>query len=310
MKTCHSIQVSCSADKAFEFCLNVSRWPEVFPPCLDAKVLDESDTVQNIHLTARANDQVFSWKSTRHLDRNNRSIRFSQVKVSPLVNYMHGTWTVEQNDLGCEIALTHDFEVKDSVKGLVEGVNSSDDATAFMLKSVEDNSHRELAAIKRELERANMVHEFSETLVIPYSKNAIYQLLRDASQWPWLLPHCNSVDMHYQDPTYQEFTMCVQVGDIEEKIRSIRFLKGDSLEYFQPAPPPALTEHQGRWTLTETDGGIEVESWHSITLNPEFWKDTTIDAAKQKVETAINKNSMGTMQAIAGKLGVKLDEAA
>ena len=96
--------------------------------------------------------------------------------------------------------------------------------------------------------------------------------------------------------------MEVQVGDATESIRSIRILGEDCIDYFQPAPPPPLKEHRGRWTVTECKDGVEVTSWHSVVLSPEFWKNATIEEAKLKVEMAINKNSLGTMQAILNKL--------
>jgi aromatase len=303
MKTDHAIEVGCAAEKAFEFCLDVASWPHVFPPCLDAQVLAESETEQQIFLTAKANEQVFSWQSTRQLDRKNRRIEFSQAKPSPLVKYMKGAWTFEPKGAGSIITLTHDFEVNDHVTGVVAGVDSRDDAVAFMLKTVENNSTRELNAIRAELERKSWRHEFSESLLVDHSPTAIYQLLRDAANWPWLLPHCNAVEMIYDDPQYQEFKMNVQVGEIEESIRSIRILHPDRIEYFQPAPPPALKEHQGRWTLRPTEGGVEITSWHAVVLNPDFWAGTEMEEAKRKVETAINRNSLGTMQAILNKLG-------
>ncbi|MDW7557103.1 hypothetical protein D9623_32425 [Azospirillum brasilense] len=302
MRTDHSTAVECTAEAAFGLALDVTRWPQVLPPCLDAKVLDETDDRQTIALIAKANDRVFSWQSSRQIDRAGLRISFVQAKPSPLVAFMKGTWSFAPRDRGCTITLTHEFKVKDEVAGLVEGVSTPEEATAFMLKSVEDNSTRELAALKAELERDLWRHEFSESMVIDHAQGAIYQLLRDATAWPWLLPHCNALKMLYEDPHYQEFQMTVQVGDKEEVIRSVRVLHPDRIEYFQPEPPPPLKEHQGHWTLRQTDGGVEVTSWHSVVLAPDFWRDGTRDEAKHKVEAAINRNSLGTMEAILNKL--------
>lgn len=303
MKMDHSIEVECSADAAFNLCLDVNRWPFVFPPCLDAEILDEGDDSQTIGLTARANDQVFSWESRRRVDRTARTIGFSQTKPSPLVKYMDGQWSVTpKGDEGCVITLTHEFRVNDEVAGLVDGVSDRESALSFMQRTIEENSTKELNAIRAELERDRCRHTFSEAMVIPHAKGAIYKCLRDLSLWPWLLPHCNKIDMIYEDRWYQEFRMEVQVGTETESIRSIRILGEDRIDYFQPAPPPALKEHQGHWTLTDVDGGVEVVSWHSVVLNPAFWSETTLEEAKLKVETAINNNSLGTMQAITTKL--------
>jgi aromatase len=302
MKTNHAVEVQCGADIAFAMCVDVSSWPWIFPPCLDAQVVAESDEQQTIALTAKANDQIFSWQSVRQIDREKRRIGFAQARPSPLVKYMKGEWSVDQAGPKCIINLSHEFEVADDVANRVPNVSTQSEAMAFMVETVENNSAKELAAIKKELERSFWRHEFSEAMLIKHSPGAIFQLLRDAANWPWLLPHCEGVDMIYEDPHYQEFIMRVRVGDIEERIRSIRMLRPNLIEYFQPAPPPPLKEHQGRWTLRETEAGVEVTSWHSVVLNEAHWKNCSVDDAKQKVEMAINRNSLGTMRAIAEKL--------
>ena len=302
MRTDHSIQVAWPADQAFRVSLEVNHWPEIFPPCLAAKVLEETDTRQRIALTARANDRVFSWESVRVIDRDRRQISFFQSKPSPLVRFMNGTWSFEPENAGCLITLTHDFEVADSVTGVVEGVGTREEATRFMLGTIEANSRKELAAIAARLERDFWRHTFEESLIIRRPAELVSRLLQDAASWPWLLPHCNDVRMIYDDGAFQEFVMVVQVGEKTEVIRSIRVLSPNRIEYFQPEPPPALREHRGRWTVTERPDGVEVVSWHDVVLNPEFWSGKDPQAAKHQVETAINRNSLGTMQEIAAKL--------
>jgi aromatase len=303
MKIEHVIDVDATADAAFELCVNVASWPEVFPPCLDARVIEESGSKQKIFLTARANEQVFSWESERRLDRKARRILFSQATPSPLVEYMRGEWEITSRGKTTVIRLTHDFMVRDNVAGLVAGVNTPDEATTFMRRTVDENSTRELNAMAAHLQRAEWRHEFSEAMLINQPRTAIYKLLGDVKNWPWLLPHCNAVDMSYEDPCYQEFTMNVRVGNKDERIRSVRMLRADRIDYFQPEPPPVLKEHQGRWSLRDTAAGVEVTSWHAVVLNPDAWPGHDPDEAKRKVADAINRNSLGTMDAIFRKLG-------
>lgn len=303
MQTAHAIEANCSPDTAFALCLDVENWPGVFPPCLSAKVLEETDSEQLIELTAKANEEVFNWQSRRTLDRDARRIGFAQARTSPLVKHMKGAWTIEVLPHGSRITLSHEFEVKDDVAGLVPGVHTPAEAEAFMIKTIEDNSSRELAAIRKVLEREHWRHEFSEAMVIPHDETAIYQLLRGAHNWPWLLPHCKAVDMLYDDPDNQEFKMTVMVGEQEESLRTIRRLQPGKIEYFQPEPPPPLKEHRGRWTLRDTPAGVEVTSWHEVVLSAGHWTHTDVASAKQTVEAAINRASLGTMKAIFNKLG-------
>ncbi|KZN63886.1 aromatase/cyclase [Pseudoalteromonas luteoviolacea] len=302
MKTNHNINVNCEADVAFSFCLNVENWPSVFPPCLAANVVSETPTEQVIDITAIANDSILSWTSKREIDRQARTISFKQTKPSPLLKYMQGTWQVNVQENGCSIELIHEFEVKEAVSGLVEGVETREQAHSYMLECIERNSNKELGAIKEAIEKQALSHEFEATMTLPYTKSAVFQLLRDAKHWPQLLPHCEEVQMHYQDHENQEFTMVVKVEDKEEKIRSIRKVEGGKISYFQPSPPPALLEHQGYWTVKEVETGVEITSWHNIVVNADFWTDTAVDQAKAKIETAINNNSIGTMKAIDSSL--------
>lgn len=304
MKTDHFIDVDASAEAAFRVCVEVERWPEIFPPCIDAVVLEETMRSQRVRLTARANDRIFTWESVRSIDRANCRVTFSQVRPAPLVKSMQGVWEFTPKGAnGCRITLSHEFELHDDVSGRVEGVATSADAERFMRSTLHANSTRELEAIVTWLRRQAWRHEFSESVVVNASSRAIYDLLRDAENWPSLLPHCLAVDMRYEDPWNQEFTMTVKVDGNVEEIRSIRRLFGDSIEYFQPEPPPALTEHQGHWRLRDTGAGIEVTSSHAVVLNPSFFSAHCATEAKQIVERAINRNSLGTMQAILNKLG-------
>jgi aromatase len=220
MKIEHVIEVDATVDAAFEFCVNAACWPQVLPPCLDARVIEESESSQRIFLTARANEQIFSWESERRLDRSNKRIAFSQSRPSPLVEYMHGQWEVAASGEKTVIKLSHEFKVRGEVGGLVAGVSTPEDAMAFMSRTVDENSTRELNAIAAHLQRNVWRHEFSETVLIKQSRAAIYKLLSDVKNWPWLLPHCNAVDMLSEDPGYQEFTMSVRVGEHDESIRS------------------------------------------------------------------------------------------
>lgn len=305
MKTDHTIAVDFEPEAAFAIGLDVSQWPQIFPPCLAARVLEESEAEQKIAITARANGQVFSWQSVREVDRSARTISFHQSKTSPLVKSMSGTWSFEDAGAGCVIRLTHEFEIADEVNGAVPGVETKDDATVFMMNSVDTNSTKELAAIGKHLERKSWSHTFEESLIVDAAGSLVRDLLWDAEEWPSLLLHCTGMEVLYDDGLNQEFIMTVEVGETVEEIRSIRHRGANEITYFQPTPPDPLLEHRGRWTAEPSDAGTEIVSFHEVRLNPEFWqaKGKTAAEAKQIVEDAINRNSAGTMNAIKNHLG-------
>jgi aromatase len=203
--------------------------------------------------------------------------------------------------------LEHQFEIKDDIQGLMENIHSKKDAQVFMEKVIHDNTERELWSIKEILEsrRTKDAYQlnFQEEMVMEAKQGAIYSLLRDAQNWPNLLPHCKHVEVLYDDGENQEFVMAVDVRGEVEKIRSIRkCLDHRSIQYFQPAPPPVLKQHSGEWILKPEKSGTRVVSKHSIRLNPDMIPtvlgDMSEDDALNHVKNAINSNSMTTLQSI------------
>ncbi|GGY11334.1 aromatase/cyclase [Paludibacterium paludis] len=308
MKLVHEITVHCPAEEAYEFCRDVSNWPTHFPPCLQARVLDESDGTQHIRLTAWGKEALFLWESERKLNQTYLSIGFRQKRPMPLVTDMAGKWVfkkVAQNT--CHIELWHEFTVRENVQGIVPGIETPEAALQYMVDIVNANSDRELAAIKETLEQRLWSHEFEISVDIGHEAEAVYQLLRKYSYWPELLPHCSRIDTEYDDGEHQIYTMTVRVGDHDEVIRTIRHCANGCINYFQPAPPDALTAHKGSWELEQRPGGVTVTSWHKVVLNREYWVSLGIDAevAKQRVAQSINANSRATIMTIDKKLNTR-----
>lgn len=301
MYTEHVVSLPIDVNSAFDLCRNVEVWPQIFPPCLDAKIIAESDDKQHIALTALANGKVFSWKSERDIDLLNKTIRFEQTHKSPLVEFMKGEWKVNEDLNGSQIVLTHTFDIKDDINNLVAGVNTESEAIAFMRKTVDENSTKELEAIRKYANYLNNRHEFSEKLIIPFSKSAVFKFLRDVECWPDLLSHCQAINMLYEDEYNQEFEMVVSTPDYTEHLRSIRYIGDDYIRYFQPVPPPVLKEHRGLWSVKEVPEGIEVISWHEIVLSEQYANEVA-DIQKEKFEKGINRASLNTMKAILNKL--------
>ena len=115
MKTDHSIEVECPPQTAFEFALECHPLARSVSALPGREVLEQSLSNQTISVIAKANDQVFAWQSTRHIDRKGLRITFSQAKPAPLVAYMKGAWSFKPRAGGCVVTLSHDFEIKESI---------------------------------------------------------------------------------------------------------------------------------------------------------------------------------------------------
>jgi aromatase len=308
----HQIEIDVGADRAFALIRDVEGWPSIFPPCRSARILEQNGGRQLIEITALANGQPMTWRSERELFPEVRHIAFRQVQPSPLLERMEGSWRFHPLATGTLVVLEHRFAVKARPEGLVEGVSTAQEAQDFMVRSTDDNSRRELQALKRALEaRAAGGHplrtEFEESLTLAAPAEQVYALLQRARDWPDLLPHCRAVDIRYEDERNQEFLMTVEVRGHEERIRTIRrCTPHTSITYFQPEPPPLLEQHVGEWRVEPVPGGVRVVSWHAVALRPErvreMWGDIAPREALRRVEDAINSNSLGTMKAIQARL--------
>lgn len=305
-----SIQIKADIDLAFQLCLDVENWPNHFPPCLKAVVLNQDKNEQLIEITAKVNDKIMTWQSRRFIDYSSRTIKFRQIKPSLLLKSLEGTWRFDTLDDSILISLEHHFDVKDDVAGLVENVHNKADAIAYMLNSGYQNTHKELNALKQALEKSSFEESaistrFQAEEIISRPIETVYAALWDIKNWPSLLPHCKEIKLLYDDEMYQEFIMNIATQGHTESMRSIRHSPHRrKICFFQPEPPIFLTLHRGEWTLEPLGNTTtRITSLHEIKLNPEKikqgWPNITLEEALTLVKTNIKKNSLQTIQAIA-----------
>src|SRR5579883_2073355 len=185
----HSIEVKTEINKAIQLCLDVENWPIYFEPCKAAKIVKQTAHSQLIEITAQANDQIMTWQSQREIDADTYTIHFQQVKPSVLLKSMTGAWRYYPTQEGVLISLEHQFEVKENVSNLVNGVHTRDDAVSYMKKAIHNNSERELKAIKAILESSHrkiddLSLEFQESLPISLSPDKVFDFLKNVGRWP------------------------------------------------------------------------------------------------------------------------------
>jgi aromatase len=306
--TVHQLEIASAAQRAYELCTDVMRWPERFTPCQWVRMQEETPTYQRFEICALANGIPMTWVSQRELERDRLEVRFHVLRPIPLLEHMEGVWRFFPTRLGTLVTLEHRYRIKEEVAGLVPGVESMADAEAFMRKSLDENSGHELAAYRDVLEAQDHADalelSFAESRLMQAAPDRVYAALQEARVWPALLPHCRGVEMRYDDGTHQEFVMTVDVRGAPERIRTIRRCTPHrAIEYFQPEPPPVLAAHHGAWWVEPQDGGSRVVSWHRVRLNPDgsrrVWGEIPVSEALARVRDAINGNSRSTMEAIA-----------
>jgi hypothetical protein len=83
--------------------------------------------------------------------------------------------------------------------------------------------------------------------------------------------HVTAIDVAYDDGRNQEFHMSVASGDdVTLTVRSVRSCRDGVIDFFQPVPPPYLTNHGGTWRFVDNgDGTTFVQVTHVWNLGPE-----------------------------------------
>jgi len=301
----------------YQIISDTARWPDLFESCVSTEVLEKGDNYQLVRITAQDNGMEMTWDTHRTFLPDINGIDFYLPIPMPLLTDMQGRWRVVPLESGRSLLFVErSFVVKDDVTGLIDGVTTPEEAVDFMLNFIDRNGGKEMIAIKSLVEGKDQ-HEdelsfsFESSRVLPFPAADIYTLLADAANWSLLLPHCQAVDMLYDDGSNQEFIMEVRTAYGTERIRSIRRCRQDllTIEYFQPEPPPVMSRHSGRWTLNSVPGGTEVFARHEFQIQPNACRDLfgegDIASYKQRLHHALEKNSLTTIEACEHRLAGK-----
>lgn len=312
--TFHSMICHASVEAVYQIISDTARWPDLFESCVRTEVLEKGDDYQLVRITARENEREMTWDTHRTFLPDVSGIDFYLPIPMPLLTDMQGRWRVVPLDGGGSLLFVErSFAVKEDVTGLVDGVTTPEEAVDFMMKFIERNGWKEMIAIKNLVEGQDRQEDelsfsFESSRLLPFPAADIYTLLADAANWSSLLPHCQAVDMLYDDASNQEFIMEVTTAYGSERIRSIRRCRRDvlTIEYFQPEPPSVMSRHGGRWALNSVSGGTEVVARHEFQLNPDACRhvfgDGDIASYKKRLHHALEKNSLTTIESCERRL--------
>lgn len=102
--------------------------------------------------------------------------------------------------------------------------------------------------------------------VLPATVATVSDAFWDIEAWQSVWDPISQVRVTYCDGRNQEFLMSVDRDGTEERVRTIRFRAPDSINFFTPVPPPAMSWHRGAWLFAPVSGGCRVTAVREYAL--------------------------------------------
>ena len=114
-------QIARDKKKLIEFVLDIEKYPEFIPFCLDSKVYERNDTDNFIliiaDLTIGKGPFKDTYKSDVKFDKKENIIKVTNID-GPL-NHLKNTWRFKSHESGTEIFFDIDFEIENKFLNIV-----------------------------------------------------------------------------------------------------------------------------------------------------------------------------------------------
>ena len=113
--------IECNKDQLVDLVLDIEKYPEFVPFCLDAKVYERNDKGDLIliiaDLTIGKGPFKDTYKSDVKFDKKESTIKVTNIG-GPL-NYLENTWHFKKHENGTEILFDIDFEIENKFLNIV-----------------------------------------------------------------------------------------------------------------------------------------------------------------------------------------------
>lgn len=265
----HSIICNSNIDSIYDLICDTKKWIGIFPSCINSEVLELRDNEEIVKITVLQNLKEISWVTKRNYISDIYKINYELLNPMPFMHDMRGSWRVIPISKDkCILSVERHWIISNNFDNYPDKVSSLDEANEFVKSFVDNNSISEMEIIKAYVEDKQIPIYFSSFYRVNGNINRLYEYLANINLWNQL-EHCESIEVIYEDDSYQEFIMNVKGLNGTEFIRSVRNLNREnySITYFQPLPPSILGMHHGGWKIIEEDNNkLKVKIWHKITI--------------------------------------------
>ncbi|WUH94334.1 aromatase/cyclase [Streptomyces sp. NBC_00433] len=299
-ETEHSRVVRAPAARLYALVADVSRWPVVLGPCVQARQTEQHGADERIELWAQTNGKVATWTSRRTLDPQGLRISFRQDRSTAPVATMSGDWSFHPaGDGRTRIVLTHAFTA----------VDDDPQSLDWIARAVDRNSTEELAALGEFAERPYPLEQsvffFADRVeAAGVSPADVYDFVYRSDLWPERLAHVGRVDLTEDPAGVQLMQMDTITRDgATHTTASIRLcVPGERISYKQTVLPALLSGHSGLWEFEQAPGGTVIVSHHAVAVDPAavervLGAGTTFEQACAHVRDTLGANSRATMEA-------------
>lgn len=135
----HHLEIHSPPDRVFEACRNVCKWSQFMPAVKHATFVQESGVHDIVCITAEANNEIWTWRSKRMLNRARLLITFERLDPPWPILSMSGKWLLIPLPHGVvQLQLEHCFLVS----------TDSPEKREFLVESIKRNATRDLAALR------------------------------------------------------------------------------------------------------------------------------------------------------------------
>ena len=114
-------EIPCSKENLIKMVLDIEKYPEFVPWCLDAKILNKNDKGDKIEITAdlRIGKSFFNetYKSFVTYDKSLDSVNVTNME-GPL-KYLENKWFFKQKGENSEVDFYVDFELKNKILNML-----------------------------------------------------------------------------------------------------------------------------------------------------------------------------------------------
>ena len=114
-------QINRDKQKLIDFVLDIEKYPEFIPFCIDSKVYEKEDKVEELviiaDLTIGKKPFVDTYKSDVRYDKKNDSIHVTNIG-GPL-NHLENNWKFIEKDNFTEVHFDVDFEIKNKFLNII-----------------------------------------------------------------------------------------------------------------------------------------------------------------------------------------------